>query len=194
VKADIEHEWGWFRDEPRIEVEFTNRPVLVADSVTSVGDNTSVMMMFDRTGSSASSSRGQASQSGSTQTGQSHTAQSGQSTARTGQTAGAQRGQPMTDVRELTRTTDERLVGRTVNLQKATVSSTVASGGFWITSDDERLFVLPTDGATVQQGQQVSIMGTVLELPNQMKDGLDKGNGAQDEEIYVYATQVKQVG
>jgi hypothetical protein len=37
-------------------------------------------------------------------------------------------------------------------------------------------------------------MGTVLELPNQMKDRLDKGNGAQDEEIYVYATQVKQAG
>jgi hypothetical protein len=194
VKADIEHEWGWFNDQPRIEAEFTNRPVLVADSVTTVGDNVSVLMTFDRTGKPASSG-GQATQSSTTQTGQSNTAQSGQSTARTGHTdTSAHSGQPMTDVRELTRTTDERLVGRMVNLQNAKVASTVETGGFWVTSDNERLFVLPAESAKVQQGQQVSIMGTVLELPNQMKDRLDKGNGAQDEEIYVYATQVKQVG
>jgi hypothetical protein len=70
----------------------------------------------------------------------------------------------------------------------------VSTGGFWITSDSERLFVLPSDRTNVQQGQQVSIMGTVLELPNQMKDRLDKGNRAQHEEIYIYATQVKQAG
>jgi hypothetical protein len=194
VKADIEHEWGWFNDQPRIEAEFTNRPVLVADSVTSVGDNAAVMMTFDRTGNASSPSRGQPSQASTTSPGQSSTPQTGQTTTRTEQTTSAQRGQPMTDLSELARTTDERLIGRMVNLQNAKVSSTVAMGGFWITSDDERLFVLPTDGTKVQQGQQVSIMGTVLELPNQMKDRLDKGTAAQDEEIYVYATQVKQVG
>jgi hypothetical protein len=75
----------------RIEAEFTNRPVLVADSVTSVEDNAAVMMTFDRTGNTAAANRGQA--------GQSSTAQSGQSTAQTGQTTGAQSKQPMIDVR-----------------------------------------------------------------------------------------------
>ena len=100
----------------------------------------------------------------------------------------------MTDVRELTRTTDERFVGRMVNLQNAKITGTVPTGGFWIASDTERLFVLPADSHNVQVGQQVSIKGTVLELPNQMKNRLDKGKGAQDEEIYVYATEVKQAG
>jgi hypothetical protein len=175
VKADIEHEWGWFDDQPRIEAEFTNRPVLVADSVTTVGDNVSVLMILDRTGKAS----------------QSNATQNGQFTARTGQAAKA----TMTDISELTRTTDERFVGRMVNLQNAKVASTVASGGFWIASEDnERLFVLPSDGAKVQQGQLVRIMGRVLELPNQMKDRLDTGNGAQGEDIYVYGTQVKQAG
>ena len=195
VKAEVEHEWGWFNDQPRLEAEFTKRPVLVAESITSVGENVSVMMTFDRAGSAASSNRtatGQSTSAGQAQ--QSSTPQTGQSAARAGQTADTQRGQPVTDLRELTRTTDERLVGRMVNLQNAKVSSTAPNGGFWITSDNERLFVLPSDRASVQEGQQVSIMGTVLELPNQMKERLDKGNGAQDEEIYIYATQVKQAG
>lgn len=190
VKADVDHEWGWFNDEPRIEAEFTNRPVLVAESITSVGDNVSVMMMFDRT-KPASSSGERTAQSSPSQTGQANRSQTSQSTASTGQTTNANR---MTDIRELARSTDERLVGRMVNLQNAMVVSTVNSGGFWIKSDNERLFVLPSDGTKVQQGQQVSITGTVLELPNQMKDRLDKSNGAQDEEIYLYATQVKQAG
>jgi hypothetical protein len=193
VKAEIEHEWGWFNDQPRLEAEFTKRPVLVADSITSVGENVSVMMTFDRAGSAASSNRTATGQSAATgQAQQSSTPKTGQSPGPAGQAA--QSGQPVTNLRELARTTDERLVGRMVNLQNANVTSTVSTGGFWITSDSERLFVLPSDRTNVQQGQQVSIMGTVLELPNQMKDRLDKGNRAQHEEIYIYATQVKQAG
>lgn len=81
-----------------------------------------------------------------------------------------------------------------VNLENARVDSVVQNGGFWIMADNERLFVLPSAGTTVQQGQQVSIMGTVLELPNRMTNRLDKSNAAHEEEIYVYATQVKQAG
>jgi hypothetical protein len=66
-----------------------------------------------------------------------------------------------------------------------------AAGGFWVHSDDERLFVLPGDAAHLRQGARVNIRGLVLELPEGMNGRLDDYLAAQDEAIYVYANQVR---
>jgi hypothetical protein len=186
MKAEITREWGWLGD-PTIEAEFSRRSILVAESVTSVGDNVVLTTHIDRKDTPAASN---------------NKADNADQTASTSASAPQQSGQQqtVTDIRQLATTTDERLVGRQVNLQKAHVAATMATGGFWIDAGEDRLFVLPSGDpqtghtSKVKQGDRVSIMGTVLELPNGMKNRLDENGAAMDEEIYVYANQIKPAG
>jgi hypothetical protein len=95
------------------------------------------------------------------------------------------------DLAALASSDDSTLVGRLVDLKNARISAVAAAGGFWVTSDDEQLFVLPSDAAHLRQGARVNIRGFVLELPEGMKNRLDNYLAARDEAIYVYANQVR---
>ena len=171
VKAEIMREWGWLGDDPEIEAQFDRQPILVAESVTSVGDAIVLTTHMGRREPGASASAGQPERSA--------------------------KQQAITDIRQLATTTDERLVGRQVNVQNAQVDATTATG-FWVDAGEDRLFVLPagdphdpqTKDAEIKQGDRVNIMGTVLGLPTRMKNRLDENGAAMDEEIYVYASQI----
>jgi hypothetical protein len=170
VKAEIMREWGWLGDDPKIEAQFARQPILVAESVTTIGDNIVLTTHMGRKEPGASASAGQ---------------------------TGSSAKQAITDIRQLATTTDERLVGRRVNVQNAHVDATTATG-FWVDAGEDRLFVLPagdphdpqTKHAGIKQGDRVNIMGTVLGLPAGMKSRLDENGAAMDEEIYVYASQI----
>jgi hypothetical protein len=171
VKAEIMREWGWMGDDPEIEAQLSRQPILVAESVTSVGDNIVLTTRIDRKEPGAAAGASQAGSSA--------------------------RSQALTDIRQLATTTDDRLVGRHVNVQNAHVDATTPTG-FWVDAGDDRLFVVPaadphdpqTENAKVKQGDRVNIMGTVLGLPTGMKSRLDENGAAMDEEIYVYASQI----
>lgn len=95
------------------------------------------------------------------------------------------------DLAALASSDDSTLVGRLVDLKNARISAVAAMRGFWVSSDDEQLFVLPGDAAHLRQGARVNIRGFVLELPEDMKDRLGDYLAARDEAIYVYANQVR---
>ena len=95
------------------------------------------------------------------------------------------------DLAALASSDDSTLVGRLVDLRNARISAVAAAGGFWVSSNDEQLFVLPGDAVHLRQGARVNIRGFVLELPEGMKNRLDDYLAARDEAIYVYANQVR---
>lgn len=99
----------------------------------------------------------------------------------------------LTDLNMLAQSEDAALVGRVVNLQNARVASAAKDGGFWVNAGNDQLFVLPAkaDATKVSQGQTVSVSGTVLEMPDGLRDRLGDKKMVADEEIYVYATQIK---
>jgi hypothetical protein len=164
VRAEIEPEWGWF-DEPGVDIDFADRAVIMADRVTSAGEELAIRMNVNRdtaVGTSGSATTGRA-------------------------------GQPITDAQMLASSNDERLVGRRVELHNARVSSMASGNGFWISgTGNERVFVLPSEKMQVQigQGQTVDITGVVLQLPNGMRERI--GDRSRDEDIYVYGNQVEQ--
>lgn len=98
VRAEIEREWGWFDVTPELEVEFKDRPVIVAETVTGVTDNRVLTMSIDR-----------------------ETAPVGTS----GTTATAK---PITDAAMLAQATDGSIVGRRVDLKNARVAATAPTG------------------------------------------------------------------
>jgi hypothetical protein len=55
----------------------------------------------------------------------------------------------LTSVNELAASADAGLVGRIVTIRNARINAVVSGGGFWNTSNDEQLFVLPADDARV---------------------------------------------
>jgi hypothetical protein len=106
-------------------------------------------------------------------------------------TTAAGNGTALTNVSELASSADAGLIGRTVMIRNARINAVVASGGLWLASDTDNLFVLPGDESHVRQGQRVNIRGVVLELPEHMKGRLDDDIAARNEVIYVYATQIR---
>ena len=167
VRTDIEREWGWFDPGPHLEIDLRGRPIIVADTVMIEGRSAVISMSIDR---SPASSRGAVATAG---------------------TSGA--GQTLTDLRMLAETTDERLVGRRVELHGGIVAATVPSGGFWLGQGDQRLFVLPAGDVDVKLGQDVHVSGVVLELPHGIRDRLGANAIARNENIYVYADRVSQM-
>lgn len=51
--TEIEKEWGWFELEPEIEVEFLNKPVLVADRIVGGDDNVAMFISLAPSADSA---------------------------------------------------------------------------------------------------------------------------------------------
>lgn len=199
VQAEFEREWGWF-GESEMEVDLKDRTVIVADTVVTE-NGTSIAVIPVGGQQTASGQQTQPKQQTGTQQ-QPQTAQrpSGQQGA-VG-TSGREEGMdapPVTDVNQLATASDTRLVGRRANLQNARVQSNLQNGGFWVSSGtgNERLFVVPENrNAQISQGQTVTINGIILELPEGMRSriGGDSKMMTQDEEIYVFAQEVKQGG
>jgi hypothetical protein len=166
VRADVEREWGWLDLTPEVEVEFSRRPVIVADRIIG-GDSHRVMMI-------AVESAGPR--------------PTGTSGSRTNTDTDASA--PVTVAGSLA-SADDELVGRKVDLNGVKVTGVADQGGFFVAAQDRQLFVLSgdKDRRTVAAGQTVSIDGLVMQMPERMRDRL-KAPGAMNRQIYVYATNV----
>jgi hypothetical protein len=166
VRADIERELGWLEPDPDLEIEFAERPVLMANTIVGGDSNVAVSI---RMGSNAAA----------------------ETAVGTSGTAGAADAARVTDASALARGGDE-MIGKRVDLDRVKVSRTGKDRGFWIESGGRSLFVLPaghaTDASTVKAGDTVSVDGVVLSMP----DGLGaKARGANgNDEIYVYASGI----
>ena len=171
LKADFEKEWGWLGLDPQVEVTLSRKMVLVADRI--VGGNDSRVLMID---SSAQPGNQAVGTSGST---------SGSSSAAITDAANIANG-------------DEDLVGQRVNLAGVKVEATAKDRGFFVKTQQGSVFVLPAErggqssGVSVQAGQEVSLNGVILQLPNEMKEKLSSTSGIDhlNRHIYIYATEV----
>jgi hypothetical protein len=99
----------------------------------------------------------------------------------------------ISDLRVIASSADTVLVGRAVDIKNAPINAIASRGGFWLVSNGERVFVQTADETHFKRGQRVNLRGVVLELPDDMKNRLDDFSAAQDETIYIYATQVRAV-
>lgn len=99
----------------------------------------------------------------------------------------------LTDVAMLAKSEDNRLVGRKVDLNNVKAVSIAKAGGFWVNAGSDTLFVLPASADTlkVNPGDTVSISGVVLSMPQGMNERVSDRKMAPDEEIYVYADEIK---
>jgi hypothetical protein len=163
VRVDIEREWGWF-DDPDVELnaELNRRAVIVAETIESLdGDN------LLENGAAMSTDR----------------------PADPGQPAGMMDdSQPLTDFAVVADAHGTAYVGRTVKLENVTVGQ-AAEKGYWVGSDSQRLFVLPADTSqTLNEGETVTIHGTVLELPHTMRARI--GDDNRNEDIYILARTI----
>jgi len=182
VRADVEREWGWFDTTPEIEVDFKERPVLIATSIKSDQG----LELAVRPAPSAQSS-------GANQ-GARQPDQTAGATGTSGRSA-ASSGPSLTDVTRLANATDYRLVGAHVDLKRARVVETIDKASFWVASGqgEERLLVVAGDPSTtgVTNGQTVSIQGVVLQVPDAMRNRLrSKAGSTMDERVYVFASSI----
>jgi len=106
-------------------------------------------------------------------------------------TSGPKTAPALNDLEALATSTDERLVGRSVDLRNARITAIVYGGGFWVSAGGEQLFVLPGDETHLRRDQLVNFRGVVLELPRGAQNRLGDYTASRDEVIYVYATQVR---
>jgi hypothetical protein len=97
----------------------------------------------------------------------------------------------VTDIDRLANSTDTKLIGKFVSLRDARIATVVSPAGFWIATDHEELFVLPSDEIHPKPGQRVNLKGIVLQLPDGMSNRLGDYSAARDEVIYVYASQFR---
>lgn len=167
VKADLERELAFLEPDPDLEMEFAQRPVLVASQI--VGGDSNVALAIN-VGSAPSGEK---------------------AVGTTGTTGAAGTGAALTDAGALA-SGGEDLVGRQVNLQNAKVTQMGKNHGFWIESGGSTLFVLPQHAEaqkTATAGQTLSIDGIVLQMPRSMRDQARGANANTD--IYIYARTVK---
>jgi hypothetical protein len=173
LKADLERELAWLEREPDVEIEFAERPVLVASRIVG-GDSDVALAIKVKTAASG-------------------TDKTDETTVGTSGKAGAGKTTPVPDVATITRG-DRDLVGRRVNLDNVKVSRTAKNHGFWIDAGGASVFVLPAGYAerktTASKDQTVSIEGVVLEMPRSMRDKARNGIKGNDD-IYVFATSMK---
>jgi hypothetical protein len=198
VQAEFEREWGWF-GESEMEVDLKDRTVIVADAVvTENGTSIAVVPVDSRGQQAASGQQTQPQQQTGTQPQTAQQSKGQQGAVGTSGRAEGMDAPPVTDMNQLATATDARLVGRRATLQNARGESNLQNGGFWVSTGtgSERLFVVPENrNAQISQGQTVTINGIVLELPEGMRSRIGGDSRmAQDEEIYVFAQEVKQGG
>jgi hypothetical protein len=168
MKDDLERELGWLAPDPELEIEFNERPVLVASQVVG-GDSNVVVAITSRPAAAR------------TQT----------TDATSGTAPGAATASAVTDRGTIARA-DERLVGRRVDLDNVKVDRVGAHHGFWIEAAGTGVFVLPAPHATGEGtpavGKAVGIEGVVLELPRSLRERARTQDG--NDAIYIYATSL----
>jgi hypothetical protein len=154
--------FGWFGDEADVDLELDTRMVLVADSLVGGDSDTAMMIRTDGAGQAA---------------GRAGIASTNARTERS----------IISDVQTLSGGDDE-LVGRPVTFQKVSVAGMAEHGGFYIGSENDRVYVLPAGTTEVKAGDQVRIEGVVLQMPRGVDDAARSSN--LNDEIYVYAVNV----
>ena len=179
VLAEVEREWGVFDLDPGIEVEFRDRPILVATSVKS-DEGVELAVSLAPPPAVSDQPAGQA-----------------QATGTTG-TAGSAGAAPITDIGQLATATDKRFVGRRVSLAGARVVAEAWDGSVWVSTAQGRgrLLVVPSDPEMKAPGvgQTVRIEGVVLEAPESVyARARQEKKGDGDETIYVFASAVQPV-
>lgn len=96
-------------------------------------------------------------------------------------------GAPVTDPNQLVQAQGKELIGRRVELNNVKVAGRTDQG-FWIEAAGKRIFVMPSNQAraNVKEGQNAAVHGTVLEMPEQMRNQVKA-----DTPIYIYADRVE---
>jgi hypothetical protein len=173
MKADLERELGWLEPEPDVEIEFAERPVLVASRI--VGGNSDVALAIKVSPAASGSNKAD------------------ERTVGTSGKTGGETSTPLTDAAGIAKG-DRDLVGRRVVLDNVKVSRAAKDHGFWIDAGGANVFVLPAGYAeqktTASTGQTLSIEGVVLEMPQSMRDKAREVTNGNDD-IYVLATTMK---
>jgi hypothetical protein len=192
VRTEIEREWGWRGLDPEVEIEVSDKPILVAERI--VGGNNNVAMVIDATPradravgtSGASRADGDNARTGTPSS--SERKDSGATAAGGGDTRAFT---PVTTAAMFNRS-DERLVGRQLHMDNLKVTGTAATGGgFFVAVGDEHLYVLPAQqGRSVMTGDTVGLYGVLLRMPRDMEQRLKPPAGLKDD-IYVYATTIR---
>ena len=177
LKGELERELGWLEPDPDVEIEFAERPVLVASRIVGGNNDVALAINVDAAGSKGEDN-------------EKHTEKGTVGTS--GKTTDDRR--PLTDATAIG-TGDRDLVGRRVDLDSVKVSRVGKDHGFWIAAGDASVFVLSAQHAdrkpsTRSAGETVSLEGVVLELPRSMREKANTVNDANDD-IYVYAMTVK---
>lgn len=177
VKADLEREIGWLEPDPDVEIEFAERPVLVASRIVGGDSDQALAIEVNRNAARTTASMG-----------------SGTDTAVGTSGTAAPVSTPLTDISALGKGNND-LVGRSVKLDDVKVSRRAKTEGFWIEGSHATVFVLPSDRdgsvKAPSEGDSVSIEGIVLEMPRSLRDTAH-ANGSGNDEIYVYATSVRK--
>ena len=107
-------------------------------------------------------------------------------------TAGTATKTAVKDVPALIRS-DEHQVGRAVDLSGVTVERMAKNGGFFITRQNEALFILPAQSTTpsLAVGDVVALDGIILQMPRDIDDRLVVPSGQRlNDDIYVFGTKV----
>lgn len=169
LKVDLERELGWLEREPDVEIEFANRPVLVASRI--VGGDSDVALAIKVAPAASGAKTGEESTVGTT-----------------GKTGGG-KDAPLSDAAAIAKG-DRELVGRRVDLDNVKVNRAAKNHGFWIDAAGASVFVLPARSEVkASPGQSISVEGVVLEMPRSMREKARDASKGNDE-IYVYATTV----
>ena len=184
VVADVEREWGWLGLDPETEIDFSRKPVLLAERLVGGDNNVALMIEVPQAGTA----RGAAATTDATDT----TATRGTETGATAGTAGrVESEKAIVEVSALAGRGDE-LIGRSVSLQQARIAA-VDERGYFVMSGNQHVFVLPAQqfAPRLGAGEAVRIDGTVLRMPDSMDERL-KAPGVLNDDIYVYATNVRR--
>lgn len=165
-------ELSWYERDPAVELGFEDRPAIVANDLVGGDSNRALWISVDpKNADHMPKSEGHRNTDAA-----------------------------LTDANEVTGG-DDMLIGRSVKLTDVHVKRTGAHNGFWIESDGNHIFVMPSGRGDTQMtpaaGDRVMLEGTVLALPR----GMFKATGTEgrmhhdldaNNDIYIYATVVKK--
>lgn len=164
VLAEVEREWAWLELEENVEVEFKNRPILVAERIVG-GDGDRAM--YITTGPDANGN--------------------GDSESNEDETTG---GSPLTDASAIA-SGDRSLVGRHVELTGLTVRQLGRNGSFFVDAPGTSLLIVPTSSTppALREGDPVSVTGVIVRMPDGLEGRL-RTPSAFNRDIYIVASEI----
>jgi hypothetical protein len=150
-RSQVEKEWGWRKLEADDELEFSRKPVLVAERIAGGNDNVAMIVEPGKDTHDATP------------------------VGTTGRDAA-----PLTSLAAVARA-DSELVGRRVHLKQVAVSAMAKGGGFFVSGNGESIFVLPGDRMTLRTGDTTSIEGRLMQMPDGIEDHLNATEDLNDD-------------